>query len=148
MLSDSEVQAYIGGTKFLAGKLSVETAMCVNFNGWGKFSNSALRIHSNVCFPHGSGILHYFLLLFSIPDGGHSRYCGRDNICMSSTFRTERRTMIIMILQSTSVRFSLRLLLLGFKNCSWIIFAPPTVKQLPIGVVTSGRASMADVSRA
>jgi hypothetical protein len=58
------------------GKLPVETAMCDNFKGWGNFSEEELGIVSNVCFPHGTGNVHYFLYVYCHADGGHGRYCG------------------------------------------------------------------------
>ena len=60
-----DVEAYTRGKKFREGQLPVETAMCDNFKGWGNFSNNALGIPSNVCFPHGTGEIPYFY--FSVP---------------------------------------------------------------------------------
>jgi hypothetical protein len=61
VLSADNVKAYISSQKFRNGALSVETAMCHNFKGWGNFSNNVLGIPSNVCFPHGTGMILYFL---------------------------------------------------------------------------------------
>ena len=41
--------------RFSRAELPVETAMCDNFKGWGNFSETALGIESNVCFPHATG---------------------------------------------------------------------------------------------
>jgi hypothetical protein len=56
------VKAYIHSKKFRNGELSVETAMCDNFQGCGNFSNNALDIPSNVCFPHGTGMIPHSYL--------------------------------------------------------------------------------------
>jgi hypothetical protein len=60
VLSAEDVQKYVRSKKFRDGQLPVETAMCDNFKGWGNFSNNALGIPSNVCFPHGTGKIPYF----------------------------------------------------------------------------------------
>jgi hypothetical protein len=78
VLSADEVKAYTRGKKFREGQLPVETAMCDNFKGWGNFSNNALGIPSNVCFPHGTGEIPYFNCKYHIPDDGLGRNCGRE----------------------------------------------------------------------
>ncbi len=65
VLSADDVKGYTRSKKFREGQLPVETAMCDNFKGWGNFSNKALGIPSNVCFPHGTGRILYFY--FSAP---------------------------------------------------------------------------------
>ncbi len=60
VLSKDNVMAFILSRKFQNGALLVETAMRNNFKGWGNFSNKALGIPSNVCFPHGTGMMPYF----------------------------------------------------------------------------------------
>ena len=66
-----------------------------------------------------------------------------ESICMSSTFRTEPRTMTTMTLSSTYARLALKHLLLGFRNCLSIISAQNTATQSPMGVATTGRAIVA-----
>ena len=61
LLSYSEVLAYIRSAKFLTEQLSSETAMW-QLQGMGNFSKNALGINSNVCFPHATSILHYFVM--------------------------------------------------------------------------------------
>lgn len=36
--------------------------MCDNFKGWGNFSLNEFGIHSNVCLPHGTGIVSNLIL--------------------------------------------------------------------------------------
>ncbi len=60
VIPQDNVKKYISSQKFRDGDLPVETVMCDNLKGWGSFSNSALGIHSNVCFSHGRGMMPYF----------------------------------------------------------------------------------------
>jgi hypothetical protein len=61
VLSAEDVQKYVRSKKIRDGQLPVETGMCDNFKGWSKFSHNALGIPYNVCFPHGTGKLPYFM---------------------------------------------------------------------------------------
>ncbi len=57
VLSEDYMKVYISSQKFQNGALSVETAIYDNFKGWSNFSNNAIGIPFNVCFPHGTGMM-------------------------------------------------------------------------------------------
>ena len=58
LLGNAEIEDYLRSDEFREEKVSVETAMCDNFQGWGNFAINELGIVSNVCFPHGTGKVH------------------------------------------------------------------------------------------
>ena len=58
LLGNAEVQGYVRSREFHEGKVPAETAMCYIFKGWGNFAINELGIVSNVCLPHGTGIVH------------------------------------------------------------------------------------------
>ena len=96
LLGDANVVAEMAKKKWKEeGKIPVETAMCDNFKGWGNFAMNELGIISNVCLPHGTGKVHYFLYVFFHADGGHGRYCGLQSFaCQSVSVQSSVRRLL------------------------------------------------------